>query len=87
VLDRRVAARVEYALVVVVPADAVTLVRHLAQHLENLADSLRFAYVMARDHDEVSSSGCMCVLPTEFSFDLGGPSMQRGVRRDHRGNY
>ena len=44
----------------ILPADAVALVRQLAEHLEDLADSLHLADMVARDHDEVACFGCMC---------------------------
>jgi hypothetical protein len=57
VTDRRIAPWTEQTLVTVVPPDSVTLVGQLAQHLENFANSLRIAHVMAGDHDDVAGLG------------------------------
>jgi hypothetical protein len=73
--------------VAVVPPDAVTLVGQLAQHLENLADSLRFTHVMTRDHDEVASFGCVCGSVHGILLWSGRDEHAAQARRGHRGNY
>ena len=71
----------------VVPADAVTLVRQLAQHLENLADSLALTHMMARDHDEVASLGCVCGLVHGILLWSRYDEHAAQVQLGHRGKY
>ena len=86
VTDRRVAAGVEETLVTVVPANAIVLAGHVAQHLEDLCDALGFADTMPRDHDEIAD--LRCVAPVhDASFESGTVSMRVRRRRGHRGKY
>ena len=72
---------------VVVPADAVALVRQLTQHFENLADSLRFTHVVSRDHDEVARFGCMCGSVHGILLSSRQVKHAARVRGGHPGNY
>lgn len=55
--DDGVAARIEDALVPVLPANAVVLVALLAEHLEDLSGPLTFAHTVTGDHENVADLG------------------------------
>jgi len=69
-LDGRVTARVEQALVLVVPVDAVVLGPVPGDHLEDLSDSLDLAQTVPRDDDEVASFGLARTMISRGHVDL-----------------
>jgi hypothetical protein len=85
VADGRVAARTEQALVPVLPANAITLVRHLADHLEDLAHPRRLTDAMTSDNDDVASLCCACGCGHVILLTSDAKSIADRFRGCHRG--